>query len=294
MARQDRGAALAGSMAAWIDRLCPDADRAAALRAALGAFEDAPVTEETCTAIERACRPVSRHIELQFDTSGALVPDREPPGWPPQDAAEVRARAGSVGCVSRGGDGLGVLALDGLDTLHLAAPFLEAAFGLLRGCRRFVLDLRANGGGDPATLTRVIEWLAGSEPVHVSDVVYKDRVKQWWTAGRPAGDSLGAVAPVAVLVSARTYSSGEALAYHARSVRGAVVVGEATPGAADHVTPVVLTPHVRALLPEARVRDARTGTNWEGTGVVPDVACPAGDALGAAVDLLSRGDPTRR
>src|SRR5215207_5989686 len=60
----------------------------------------------------------------------------------------------------------------------------------------------------------------------------------------------------AALISAHTYSSGEALAYHFRSQRLGPVVGEPTPGAADHVTPVVLAPHVRANLPP-RVRGRR-------------------------------------
>ena len=56
---------------------------------------------------------------------------------------------------------------------------------------------------------------------------------------------------VAVLVGPGTYSSGEALAYHLQ-VRGAVrTFGRATPGAADHVTPVRVTPRVSARLPEA-------------------------------------------
>jgi hypothetical protein len=46
---------------------------------------------------------------------------------------------------------------------------------------------------------------------------------------------------------------------------------------------------VRALLPEARVRDAVTKMNWEGTGVVPDIACEPGEALEAAIDALRRG-----
>jgi C-terminal processing protease CtpA/Prc len=112
-------------------------------------------------------------------------------------------------------------------------------------------------------------------------VVHRDRRRQWWTADRPAGSAL--TGDVAVLVGGRTYSSGEALAYHLR-VRGRVtVVGAATAGAADHVTPVQLTPQVRGVLPEAYVRDAHTGGNWEATGVVPDLACPAGDALTVAL-----------
>jgi hypothetical protein len=45
---------------------------------------------------------------------------------------------------------------------------------------------------------------------------------------------------------------------------------------------------VRALLPEAVVRDAVTGTNWEGTGVVPDISCEPAEALEAAIEALGR------
>jgi hypothetical protein len=52
---------------------------------------------------------------------------------------------------------------------------------------------------------------------------------------------------------------------------------------------VVLGGHVRALVPKARVRDAVTETNWEGTGVVPDIPCEPADALKAAIQALRRG-----
>jgi hypothetical protein len=47
--------------------------------------------------------------------------------------------------------------------------------------------------------------------------------------------------------------------------------------------------NVRAFLPEARVRDAVTGSNWEGTGVVPDVPCEPGEAFDVAVEALQPG-----
>jgi hypothetical protein len=52
---------------------------------------------------------------------------------------------------------------------------------------------------------------------------------------------------------------------------------------------VGLTSHVRAFLPEARVRDAVTETNWEGAGVVPDIPCEPAEALETAIDELRRG-----
>jgi hypothetical protein len=286
--------ALAFKLCAWIDRLFPDADRAERLERALEErFGDdtRAVSSELCGEIEAVAHGFSRHFALEYVAGGTLVLDSEPPGWPPQDPREVDARAGSVGEVKRRSDGVGVLSLDSLDGVHLAAPYLEAAFALLRGARSLVLDLRRNGGGDPGTVTLVLDWLLGDTPTHISDVIYRDRTRQWWTTGRLADLAMPRETPVAVLVSERTFSSGEALAYHLQSHGRARLVGQRTPGAADHITPVRISSHVRAFLPEARVRDAVTGTNWEGTGVVPDVLCEPAGALDAAVEAL-RADHT--
>jgi C-terminal processing protease CtpA/Prc len=285
-------ATLVTRLCEWLDRLFPDEARRERLKAALDdafAGDDRPVTAELCSEIESVAHRFSRHVEFEFHADGGLVPDRDPPGWPPPDPEEVRRRAGSVRCVRREDDGVGVLALAGHDSLPLAAPYVEAAFALLRGASAVVLDLRRNGGGDPGTLTLVLDWLLGGEPTHVSDVIYKDRTRQWWTPGRPPERSLPAGTPVAVLVSGRTFSSGEGLAYHIQARSRATLVGETTPGAADHVTPVRVTEHVRAVLPEAYVRDAVTGGNWEGTGVVPDLPCDPADALERAHTALTDG-----
>jgi len=284
--------ALAGQLCAWIDRLFPDADRGERLERALDERfgDDARmVSEDLCREVEAVAHDFSRHFALEYVADGSLVPDVEPPGWPPQDPREVQLRAGSVGEVTRRPDGVGVLALDGLDGVHIAAPYLKAAFALLRGARGVVLDLRRNGGGDPGTVTLVLDWLLGGEPTHISDVIYRDRTRQWWTTGRLAGLATPPQTPVSVLIGEGTFSSGEALAYHLQSQGRARLVGQRTPGAADHITPVRVSDHVRALLPKARVRDAVTGSNWEGTGVVPDVACQPADALQVAIEELRRG-----
>jgi hypothetical protein len=279
-------AALARELGAWIDRLFPDAERGGRLKRALEQRfgDDArAVTADMCREIESVAHDFSRHFELEYVAAGTLVADTDPPGWPPQDPREVRLRGGSVGAVTRRADGVGVLALDGLDDVRLAAPYLSAAFALLRGACGVVLDLRRNRGGDPGSVMLVLDWLLGGAPTHISDVIYRDTTRQWWTTGRVTDL---APQPVAVLIGERTFSSGEALAYHLQARGRATLVGQTTPGAGDHITPVRVSGHVRAMLPEARVRDTVTGTNWEGAGVVPDVACEPADALDAAIEAL--------
>src|SRR3712207_1376433 len=122
-------AALSSALCAWIDRLCPDADRAERLRRALDerfGGDARPVTEDLCREVEAVAHDFSRYFELEYVADGSLVPDTEPPGWPPQDPREVQLSAGSVGPVTRRPNGVGVLALDGLDGVNIAAPYLQA------------------------------------------------------------------------------------------------------------------------------------------------------------------------
>ena len=279
----------------WLPQLMPDRERADALCAVLTARFSGrrdPVTAAACAEIERVAWAYSRHLLLIFEPDGTSPADVDSPGWPAEDLSAARHRAGAVSGVQRLPDGTCVVRIDGLEPAAAALPYVDAAFALARSASRIVLDLRANGGGDPATAAAIAGWLLGDEPVHLSDVRYPDRIRQWWTPARPAGTAVPADVPAHVLVGPETFSSGEALAYHLRVRHRVTVVGERTPGAADHVTPVRLAPTVLGLLPEARVVDTRTGTNWEGGGVRPDRECPANDALTVACghDFAGRTD----
>jgi hypothetical protein len=273
----------------WLERLMPPDGRRDALIAALATAsdDDRPATAPHCAALERLAWTVSRHVALIVEPDGTEPSTVDDPAWPPPDPDEVRRRAASVTRVERRDDGTGVLRLDGLDPAGLAQPYVDAAFGLLGGARRVVLDLRGNGGGDPGTVALVAGRLLGDTSVRLSDVVYADRVRQWWTPDGPPGTALRQ--EVDVLVGPGTFSSGEALAYHLRSRGRVTVIGEATPGAADHVLPVRLAPTVLAHVPHARVVDAVSGGNWEGTGVLPDIACPAAEALAVALSRVRGG-----
>lgn len=273
---------LCAALTGWLERLMPADDRRAALLEALAVRDGREVDAGVCAEIQAEARRFSRHLDLEWVPEGGLVPDTESRGWPDPDPAEVTAKRAGI-AAERHGD-VGVLRVENQYPLALAGPYLDEALAELQGARAVVLDLRANGGGDLDTAMAVLGWLLGPEPVHVSDVIYKDGAQRWDSL--PRG---GRRRPGAALIGPRTYSSGEAVAYHFQAQRLGPLVGVRTPGAADHVTPIVLAEHVRANLPRGYVRDAVTGANWEQTGVVPDVPCEEAEALERALEQLGSG-----
>lgn len=240
----------------------------AALRPALDPFlaDDRGVTPDSLREVEIAGKRVFGHLDLSC--ASGLTPQERSPGWPADDVAAVQREGALFDSVRRSADGVAVLRLTGLAVAAAAAPLLSGAFQLMQHASTIVLDLRRNGGGDPATLALIVDWLAGGGPRHLFDVHYQDRIRQWCTAAAPIAPPPGA--PIVAVIGPGTYSSGEALAWVLQRQRLATLVGEPTPGAADHVVPLAVTHDVHALVPEATVVDVEGGPTWEGTGVQPD------------------------
>jgi C-terminal processing protease CtpA/Prc len=75
-------------------------------------------------------------------------------------------------------------------------------------------------------------------------------------------------------------------------LKRATIVGEATGGGAHPTGQEFVGEHFVLMLPGGRAINPITKTNWEGTGVVPDVVVPAGEALdkarGLALSALHR------
>jgi C-terminal processing protease CtpA/Prc len=85
-----------------------------------------------------------------------------------------------------------------------------------------------------------------------------------------------------VLTSGRTFSGGEDFAYTLQALGRATVVGEPTGGGAHPTRGFPISAAVHIGVPFARSVNPVTGTNWQGTGVVPDVAVPEAQARDVA------------
>lgn len=197
--------------------------------------------------------------------------------------------AGGFGRVERLDGNVGYLAVEPLlfpPTLS-GAP-LAAAMTLLAGSSALVVDLRRCLGGDPDTVTLLCSYLFGSEPKYLNGVYFRadDSIRQFWTQPFVSGPRYGPDRPIAVLTSATTFSAGEELAFDLQQHGRATILGEVTRGGAHPREGYAVHPHLEATIPVGRSVSPLDGSNWEGTGVRPDVEVPAADALDRALEQL--------
>lgn len=167
--------------------------------------------------------------------------------------------------------------------LEWAAEPLSAALTLASRSRALIVDLRANLGGDPNTVAFVCGYLL-DERTHLNTMYWRDgeRYEQSWSAAHVPGARFGGSKPLYVLTSDRTFSGAEELTYDLQQLGRAVVVGERTGGGAHPREGWTVHPHLEATIPVGRAVNPVSGTNWEGTGIQPDVPCAAADALDRA------------
>lgn len=106
-----------------------------------------------------------------------------------------------------------------------------------------------------------------------------------WTLPYVPGPAFGEHKPVYVLTGPDTFSAAEDLAYTLQQLGGARTVGEPTRGGAHPREQFRVDTHLDVTISFARSINPVSGTNWEGTGVRPDVPAPAADAFERAYRL---------
>lgn len=178
---------------------------------------------------------------------------------------------------------IGYLDLRRVPAPENAGPAITAAMELVRGTYALIIDLRHNGGGSPHGVAFWCSYLLAEEPTHLNDIFHADtaETRQFWSYPYLPGNRY-LDRPVFVLTSSRTFSGGEDFAYTLQALRRAEVVGEATGGGAHPTRPFPISAAVHIGIPFARSVNPVTGTNWQGTGVVPDTAVAADQAYDLA------------
>jgi C-terminal processing protease CtpA/Prc len=219
----------------------------------------------------------------------------------PEDLEQQRRLNFGIERVQRLDFNLGYLDLRAFAPAALSGAKLAAAMTLLADTDALVIDLRNNGGGDPATVALLASYLF-DERTRLNDIYDrgKDATTQYWTSDQHEGRGFGGKKKLYLLVSHDTFSAGEDFAYALKNLKRATLIGAATGGGAHPGTGRRLTDHFAANVPTGRSISPITHTDWEGTGVAPDIAIDPDKALEKAqalylADLLaSEKDEGRR
>jgi len=155
-----------------------------------------------------------------------------------------------------------------------------AAMNFLANVDAIIFDLRQNGGGNPSMIQLISSYLF-EEPVHLNSFYIRktDEIRQFWTQGDVEGKKLVDV-PVYVLTSSYTFSGAEEFTYNMKNLKRGTIIGETTGGGA-HPVEAHAYPNLNVMVrvPFGRAINPISKTNWEGTGVEPDIKVPAEQAL---------------
>lgn len=185
---------------------------------------------------------------------------------------------------------IGYLRLSTFYPLDLARPKFAAAFTLLADTDGLVLDLRQNGGGDDASADLLVRTLLHAK---IGAVQQLDQRGRRTPVPLPPASLPVYPKPLVVLIDRRTGSAAEFVAYSLQALGRARIVGTRSGGAAHMFgDPVLLPDGYQISIPDRQPINLRTGGNWEGTGVRPDVA-GGDDPLFIARQLLAPAKSSR-
>jgi C-terminal processing protease CtpA/Prc len=299
-----------GTLQALADRyVFPDAaQRAISLiraEAAAGGFaglDDSAAFADRLTALlQRATQ--DRHLRVRYSARPLPTGDEAAPDAAERAHQRRQAAQANFGVerVERLPGNLGYIDLRSFHDLAEAAPSLSAAMNLVAHTDALIVDLRRNGGGDPAAVAFLTSYLL-DERTHLNSLWWREgeRTEQFWTQDVVPGPRFGGRKPVYVLTARHTFSGAEEFSYNLKALKRATLVGETTGGGAHPGGVVRVAAHFGVFVPTGRAINPITKSNWEGTGVEPDVPVPADDALRVAQGLAlapliaAETEPARR
>lgn len=151
-----------------------------------------------------------------------------------------------------------------------ARQAIDAGLQLLSGTNAVIIDLRENGGGAP----QMVGYLSSAFVKKEADIfntfhgrgrTMSEAPQDWYP--NPRLDT-----PLFILISARTASAAEAFAYTMQSAKRATIVGETSMGAANPGGFVDAGNGFEVFVSFASPTNPITHANWEGRGVIPEVA----------------------
>lgn len=254
----------------------------------LGKYESITEGSEFARVLTQHLNEVCKDAHLRVRYSEAVLPIRQNRNAPSKqeiEQMEKQKRLANVGFekVERLMGNIGYLKFNYFDDGEGMARPVKAAFDFLAETDALIIDVRDNGGGSPDGVRHICSYLFSEKPVHLNDLYFREgnTTEEFWTLKTVPGKRY-LNKDVYVLVSKRTGSGAEEFSYNLKNLKRATLLGENTWGGANPGGTVRLNDHFQIFIPVGRAINPYTKTNWEGTGVDPDVRVDPKDALNRA------------
>lgn len=293
-------AAVVDSLRALLVRVYVDADTGRLIaehlrrRAAAGAYDRLTDRGEFGRALTRDLRSVNRdeHLGVGYEPGAPL--DRLGPrglefagegGGDDSAAVEAQARGFhyGLGKLEILAGNIGYAELTGFFEGAGAERMMLAALEYVKDTDAVILDLRRHGGGSGDMSNWLLSHFLGPDSLLTLRVAERvnARTVDRYTLARVPGPRRAEV-PLYVLTSRGTASAAEDFTFVLRNLDRVIVIGDRTAGAGHNNTLLGLGEGFIASISFSRVTDPASGREWERTGIAPDIAVPAHEALAAA------------
>ncbi len=178
---------------------------------------------------------------------------------------------------------IGYLEISGFSRLNqYSRAAADAALQMVSNGRALIIDLRYGVGGSPDMVTHILSHFF-REKTHVNDIYIRSEnvTLPYYTSPDSSYGPLTTI-PIYVLTSYKTFSAAEGLVYALQTLKRATIVGEKTRGGAHTVNYRPVSSGFVSDIPFGRAISPVTKKNWEKTGIMPDIKCPAEKALETA------------
>lgn len=187
---------------------------------------------------------------------------------------------------------VGYLDLREFVDLNYSKEAAVAAMNFLSNADAVIIDLRHNHGGFVNLKNFIISYFYGLDPVELASRYHRDdnvTVKEWSLREIPGRRLTGA--ELYILTSRESASAAEGFPFILQLRRRAKVVGEKTAGANYGNKETSVGGGFILYVSVFRQFDPRTGRDWQGVGVRPDIEVTAARAFevahGEAVKVLA-------
>ncbi len=179
---------------------------------------------------------------------------------------------------------IGYMKINLFQPISWVKPTVDAAMGFVKNTNALIIDLMHNGGGYSPADAYLASYFFDEKPTLWSSSYDRptERTDSVFTFQDVEVEQRYLNKPVFILVSEKTFSLGEKFAYGMKHFDKATIVGQTSAGAAHAINFLEVNDNYMIQIPVQYDIHPVTKTDWEGTGVVPDIMTPEDEALKAA------------